>query len=343
MVGKAEPTPEFYSRIDTAKYNDLPPKVKSLARFSAGLAVGFKTASTTIAAEWSVKPDKPSPNLSAIAFKGLDLYIKRNGTWNFAGVGIPSVNDPSVVDFKAVLVSETDDSEKECLIYLPFFAEIKELKIGIDSSAYILPIDYPFRKKIVVYGTSIVHGVSASRPGLNYPSRLSRTMGVDCINLGFSGNAKAENVVADYLSEIDADAFILDYVANTTVEQIRERTDYMIGSIRKKNPEAPIIVMQSIPMDIGNFNIKTENDLLQKDNAIRQETEKLQMEGIRKLYLIEGKDLIGHDFEATSDGIHPNDSGFERMANYLRSRLSEILEIPDTRTDDLRSARSPDQ
>ena len=29
------------------------------------------------------------PNLTRVAQKGLDLYIKRDGKWQFAGVGIP--------------------------------------------------------------------------------------------------------------------------------------------------------------------------------------------------------------------------------------------------------------
>lgn len=326
LVGKIEPASEFYHRLDTIKYYNLPSKVKYLATYPAGMAIGFKTTSATIRVRWSVKPDKPSPNLPAIAFKGLDLYIKRNnGEWIFAGIGKPSVSDLSVVDFEDVLVKEMNDAEKECLLYLPFLAEIKKLEIGVDSSAQITPVDYPFQKKIVIYGTSIVHGISASRPGLNYPSRLSRNTGLDFINLGFSGNAKAESTVADFLSEIEADAFILDYVANTTVEQIRERTSYLVKTIRTKHPDAPVIVMQSIPMDIGNFNLRIKNDLLLKDEAIKHETEKLQKEGVQKLYFIEGKDLIGHDREGTSDGIHPNDSGVERMIEYLQPRLLSIL------------------
>ena len=83
--------------------------------------------------------------------------------------------------------------------------------------------------------------------------------------------------------------------------------------------------MQSIAMDIGNFNQRIKTDLQVKDRTIRKEVEKLCQAGIQKLYFIEGKDLIGHDHEGTGDGIHPNDLGFERMAAYLEPKLMEIL------------------
>ena len=170
-----------------------------------------------------------------------------------------------------------------------------------------------------------MHGAEASRAGTTYVAKLSRRTGVDFINLGFSGNARMENSMADCLSDIKADAYILDCVPNATAQQISERTAYLVETIRNKHPEAPIIVMQSIAMDIGNFNLKIKSDLRIKDETIRNEVEKLCKRGVKKLYFIEGKDLIGKDHEGTGDGIHPNDLGFERMATYLEPKLMEIL------------------
>lgn len=322
MVGKACSSKEYYHRLDTALFKDLPSKVKYLSTFSCGLAIGFMTNSSVIAAEWEVKPDKPSPNLSAIAHKGLDLYIERNGVWEFAGVGKPELNGTRS---KSIIVQEMDDTPKKCLLYLPLFSETKTLKIGVEEGSEIVALPYPFEKRVLVYGSSIVHGAEASRAGTTYVAKLSRRTGVDFINLGFSGNARMENSMADCLSDIKADAYILDCVPNATAQQISERTAYLVETIRNKHPEAPIIVMQSIAMDIGNFNLKIKSDLRIKDETIRNEVEKLCKRGVKKLYFIEGKDLIGKDHEGTGDGIHPNDLGFERMATYLEPKLMEIL------------------
>ena len=322
MVGKACSSKEYYHRLDTALFKDLPPKIKYLSTFSCGLAIGFMTNSSVIAAEWEVKPDKPSPNLSAIAHKGLDLYIERNGIWEFAGVGKPELNSTRS---KSIIVQEMDDTPKKCLLYLPLFSETKTLKIGVEEGSEIVALPYPFEKKVLVYGSSIVHGAEASRAGTTYVAKLSRRTGIDFINLGFSGNARMENSMADCLADIKADAYILDCVPNATAQQISERTAYLVETIRNKHPEAPIIVMQSIAMDIGNFNLKIKSDLRIKDETIRNEVEKLCKRGVKKLYFIEGKDLIGKDHVGTGDGIHPNDLGFERMAAYLEPKLMEIL------------------
>ena len=218
-----------------------------------------------------------------------------------------------------------DDTPKKCLLYLPLFSETKTLKIGVEEGSEIVALPYPFEKKVLVYGSSIVHGAEASRAGTTYVAKLSRRAGIDFINLGFSGNARMENSMADCLADIKADAYILDCVPNATAQQISERTAYLVETIRNKHPEAPIIVMQSIAMDIGNFNLKIKSDLRIKDETIRNEVEKLCKRGVKKLYFIEGKDLIGKDHEGTGDGIHPNDLGFERMAAYLEPKLMEIL------------------
>lgn len=320
MVGKIKQTPAYYHRLDTTQYSNLPTKVKFLATHSAGLAIGFKTNSTSIAAKWGVKPDKASPNMTAIAFKGLDLYIKRNGVWEFAAVGKPTGDQN-----KEILIKEMDNSEKECLLYLPILSEVKSLEIGVDSVSTVEPLKYPFKKKIIIYGTSIVHGIEASRPGMTYPTRLSRRTGLDFINLGFSGNARMENSMAECLADMNADMYIIDCVPNTTADQINERAAYMISTIRKKHPNAPIIVMQSIKMDIGNFNLRIKKELMEKDQNIKMQFELLQKTGMNKLYFVEGTDLIGLDHEGTGDGIHPTDLGFDRMVNYLEPIILSIL------------------
>ncbi len=323
MVGKACSSGEYYHRLDTTFFKELPPKVKYLSTHSCGLAIGFLTNSSIISAKWEVKPDKPSPNLSAMAHRGLDLYIKRHGVWEFAGVGIPDMHANMN---EGTIVQDMDSTLKECLLYLPLFSEVKSLEIGIEKGAFVSALPYPFEKKVLIYGSSIVHGAEASRSGTTYVAKLSRRTGLDFVNLGFSGNARMENSMADCLANIEADAYILDCVPNATADQIAERTDYLVRTIREKHPEAPIIVVQSIVMDIGNFNLKVKNDLLVKDRTIRKEVEKLWQAGVQNLHFIEGRDLIGNDHEGTGDGIHPNDLGFERMAETMKPKLMEILD-----------------
>ena len=160
LVGKATTEGEYFHRVDTAKYRTMPPTVKKLFTNSAGLAISFTTNSPVIKAKWMVPDNYQLPNLTRVAQKGLDLYIKRDGKWQFAGVGIPGG-----VTTEKVLVDNMGTEEKECLLYLPLYDELKSLEIGVSSDAHIRKGENPFKEKIVVYGSSILQGASASRPG----------------------------------------------------------------------------------------------------------------------------------------------------------------------------------
>lgn len=319
MIGKAKPTNEYYHRVDTAQYRTMPPKVKSLFTNSAGLAIMFKTNSNKIAARWTTSAKKPSNNMTGIAYEGLDLYIKRDGKWVFAGVGRPNANSTA-----AAIVSNMKDGEKECLLYLPLYDEVKKLEIGTTDGSYIKPIDSPFRKKVVIYGSSILHGASASRPGLAYPARMSRSLGVNFVNLGLSGNGKMEGSVANMLAEIDADAFILDCAPNPSPEEITERTSYLVSIIRKNHPKAPIIMIPSVVRESGNFDTTIRDRVTAQNKNFKIEYEKLKNQGLKDLYYIEG-DLLGTDHEGTADGVHPNDIGFDRMLQVIQPFVADIL------------------
>ena len=45
------------------------------------------------------------------------------------------------------------------------------------------------------------------------------------MNIGMSGNAKMEPTVAKMVSDVQADAFVLDCIPNPSPAQIKERTE----------------------------------------------------------------------------------------------------------------------
>ncbi len=323
LIGKAQPINAFYHRVDTARYKDMPLPVKKLFTNCAGLAIVFKTNSPVISAKWQTTDTAAPNNMTAIASMGLDLYIKRDGKWVFAGVGRPKGNNTV-----ANLVSNMDDSEKECLLYLPLYDEVLNLQIGVASNSHIEPAANPFKGKIVIYGSSILQGASASRPGMAYPARLSRKYGLNFINLGLSGNGKMEKAVADMVADIDADAFVLDCAPNPSPEQITERTAYLVKTIREKHPKAPIVMIPSVVREGGNFDLKIKERVASQNRNFKTEYEKLKAQGIKELYYIEG-DLLGTDHEASVDGIHPNDLGFDRMLQVIEPPLMKILSKVD--------------
>lgn len=309
-----------FHRIDTAQFADIPANVKQLYTHSAGLYVTFNTNSTQIRAKWCTSPAKTYNNLAAIAFEGMDLYIKRDGKWVYAGVGRPGAQDCA----ESTLVAEMDTGQKECLLYLPLYDSTDKLEIGVDSTADFEFSASPFNHRIPVYGTSIVHGASASRPGLAYPARLSRMSGLDFINLGISGSAKMEPQVADMIADMQMDALIIDCVPNCSPDNITERTAAFIQKIRSEHPDIPIIAIEGAFFESGNFNRKIAEDMHLRNKRFREEIAKLQKSDPH-LFLIGAEGLMGDDHEGTIDGTHPNDLGFDRMIQKILPATKNIL------------------
>ncbi|WP_199118204.1 SGNH/GDSL hydrolase family protein [Pedobacter sp. ASV28] len=320
LIGKSEETQNVYDRIDSNKYKGLPTRVAQLLTNSAGLAISFKTNSTVISAKWCVSKSRALANMFPTAHKGVDLYIKRGDKWQFAGIGkVGGVCNDELI------ISRMDNTEKECLLYLPLYDKVDEVQIGVDKKANIAPGEEPFAKRVLIYGSSIVQGTGASRPGMAYPARLSRLTGINFINLGLSGSAKMEPEVIDMVAAIHADAYILDCVPNTNPALIKERTAYMINTIRSKHPKVPIIVMQSVIRESGYWD-KTLGETVKNQNInIQQEVLALLDKGVKDLYFITSEKMLGNDHEGTVDGVHPNDLGYERMLAHIQPLITDIL------------------
>src|SRR5690606_7948109 len=131
LSGKPFQDGPFYHRLDTAAFPAMPQSVKHLLTHSAGLAISFSTNSTKIAAKWCTSPRKPGNNMTAIAFEGLDLYIKRDGRWQYAGVARTTTHVCNAYS----LVQDMEPGDKDCLLYLPLYDETISLEIGVDADA----------------------------------------------------------------------------------------------------------------------------------------------------------------------------------------------------------------
>lgn len=321
VVGRAFPDrPSGWHRIAPGSYPDLPAAVKERLTNPAGLALSFTTNSPMIAARWCTADAKQNANMAPIAQRGLDLYIRRGAAWLWAGVGRPgdgtACNDDN-------LVLNMDDSEKECLLYLPLYQELKSLEIGVAPGSSLKGAGNPFRKRVALYGSSIVQGAAASRPGMAYPAQLSRHLGVDIINLGVSGSAKMEPATARLVADVDADAYMLDCVPNTSPELIAQRAGNLIRTVRSRRPHAPIIVVMSIIRGLTHFNRVWAENMVRQNAAMLAEVKKLT--DIERLTVIPADDLLGHDGEATVDGTHPSDLGFDRMLHVIEPIVASVL------------------
>jgi hypothetical protein len=324
MTGKAKQTDSIYQRISASETTDMPNAVRSLAKRSAGIAILFETNSRLIRAKWKLPGEVFQSNMTPTGHSGLDLYCLHNGKWQFVGAGKPVKG----TDQDQLLVLHMDSTLKQFMLYLPLYNNVNELQIGVQQNAVIQSPAKPGinkAKRVVVYGSSVVQGASASRPGMAYPAILQRHFGYDVINLGFSGSAKMEPSLATYLATVPADCYILDCIPNPTPEEVRERSYPFIKYLREHQPDVPIIIVETIFRQNGLFNQRVGAMVREQNAAIRATYERLRKEGYKNIYYVESSKLIGDDHEATIDGIHLTDLGFMRMADALVPLIQKVM------------------
>ncbi|WP_207425746.1 SGNH/GDSL hydrolase family protein [Pedobacter sp. SYSU D00535] len=300
-----------YHRLDSGECLSLPKRVRELARNSAGLKL-----------EWRLAKFVQSWNMTPLVINGLDLYGMKNGSWQYVASARPTAADNSVL-----LVKNLDGELRDYKLYLPLYSEITQLRVGVNPEA---TLEKPSpnagkQKRVVIYGSSITQGASASRPGMAYPSILSRKTGIEMINLGFSGSGKMEPEVVDILANIPADAYVLDCVPNPLPSEIKERAFVFIQRLRALKPNVPVIMVESIFRETGNWDSVLGERTRQQNLEFRNAYNKLKKENSRNLYYIESKDLIGNDHEATVDGTHLSDLGFTRIAETIMKQLKRAL------------------
>jgi len=322
LIGKIiEGTSNPYHRVDTTVYKGFTKSENTQVRCSAGLAVLFRTNSTTISVKTEYGYMNHGQNTMGISLRGYDLYIRKDGNWLYAESGVSGRNTP---EKNTVIIKNMDSSMKECMLYLPIYSEVKSCLIGVEEGAVIESLESPFRYRIGVFGSSFTHGISTSRPGMSYPMQLMRMTGIQMLNLGCSGNCKMQPYFADVLCDADVDAFLFDCFSNPTVEQIEERLIPFVEKIRKAHPDIPLIFQQTIYRESRNFSVVADEREKQKMEAV----EKMMKRVCRKfdnVYFIHPC-ATSPSHETSVDATHPDDYGYTLWAESIKKDVLDILD-----------------
>ena len=213
-------------------------------------------------------------------------------------------------------------------VNFPHFAEVKKMYIGL-KKGYKLGKGKKYRneKPVIFYGSSITHGAAAGRPGNTYENFISQKYNLDYINLGFAGHAKGEQVFAEYIACLPMSVFVCDYDHNAPNLEHLENTHYpFYETIRKKYPDIPYIM---ISRPDANINSITRDKPDERRDIIRRSYEKARSMGDHNVYFIDGHTLFEGEFyeSCTSDGCHPNDIGFMRMADKIGAVIAKAMNL----------------
>ncbi|MCH7725377.1 MAG: SGNH/GDSL hydrolase family protein [Planctomycetes bacterium] len=300
------------------------PPVWNLSRHSAGLCVRFVTDSTAIDARWTLTSKRLAmPHMPATGVSGVDLYVKTDRGWRWLAVGRPTKQSNSVR-----LAGGIPTGKREFLLYLPLYNGVQSIEIGLPKGSVLskAPARGPdHRKPILFWGTSITQGGCASRPGMVHTAILGRRLDHPIVNLGFSGNGKMEPEMARLVAEVDAAVYVIDCLPNMTASEVTKRVENVVTSIRKAGRDAPILLVEDRSYaDAFLLDFKRKRNATSRE-ALKNAFQRLQAKGVKRVYYLEGGDLIGNDGEATVDGSHPTDLGFMRMADVFESALRPLL------------------
>ena len=322
----------FYDPLNTPYYRRVPADVAAatsegvdkLARESAGGRVRFATDSPYIAIRAKFLVVGRSPRMCLTGTAGFDLYVDGEYGSRF----LKEFRMPyEMEDLYEQLLKTHSKTMRTYTVNFPLHAVVESLEIGLKPGS-VLGEAAPYRdlEPIVYYGSSIVHGTAASRPGLAYPAIISREMNLEYLNLGFSGQAKAEGVLCEWMATLPMSVFVCDYDHNAPDVAHLENTHYaMYETIRKLHPDVPYIMITR-PDYWTQY--AGQEDILKRRDVIMQSYLKARAMGDKNVYFIDGLsfNVAPHQYDMTVDSIHPNDTGFVRMADTIGTMIRFVLE-----------------
>jgi lysophospholipase L1-like esterase len=115
-------------------------------------------------------------------------------------------------------------------------------------------------------------------------------------------------------------------------DEIRERVEPFVKTLRAAHPQTPIVLVEDRTMQ-DSFLIAGRMEWYHlKDRAeLKAAFDRLQKAGVTQLYYIPGEHLFGDDGEGSTDGSHPNDLGFMRQAEIFARVLGPLLPTNQTK------------
>lgn len=307
---------EHYVRLPADIAKSVNDGVFGLHTHTASGRVRFVTDSPYVAVSVKLNHAYKMPHFAFTGSVGCDMY---SGT-RYIRTIVPPTN--VTTEYEGIMDTPFTD-EREYTINMPLYSGIDKMYIGIKEGSVLKAApDYEITKPVVYYGSSVTQGGCASRPGNAYQNIISRELDCDFINLGFSGSARAEDEIANYIASLDMSAFVYDYEYNAgTFEHYKNTHERMFKIIREKNPDLPIIMVSRPKYYLTPNERRFFEEVLMVtyNNAISA--------GDKNVYYIDGMTFFPPEMReaALVDDIHPTDVGFLCMAKVIGEKLKEIL------------------
>ena len=198
--------------------------------------------------------------------------------------------------------------------------------VGIIIAVVILFFAYSFLKKenvknypssgtdIVAFGDSLIVGVGASESSSSFISLLSRRIGKPIINLGVSGNTTSDALSRiDELDKYNPKVVVVLLGGNDHLQRvpIAETFSNLTKIIKNIQDRGAIVLLLGVRGNLLGDKFKPEFEQLS------DEYETAYVEDV-----LSG--LFGNS-TYMSDAVHPNDAGYQKIADRVYPILSGLL------------------
>ncbi len=169
----------------------------------------------------------------------------------------------------------------------------------------------PKNATIVAFGDSLVSGYGAT-PGNDFVSILSRTIKRDIMNQGVSGNTTADGLLrVEEVFEVDPGIVILLLGGNDFLKRVPEPTTRanLSALIEQLTKGGAVVVLLGVRGGV----FGDSSEVLFEELSEQYGT----------IYVPDVLDGLFLKPEFMFDGIHPNDAGYARIAERLRTVFEE--------------------
>lgn len=315
-------TTKYFDRLPSKAQGFVRDRVWDLSRDSTGMCVRFISESLNVYVRYELSRKSLSmSHMAATGHSGVDLYAQD-------GMGIDrwvSVVRPDKQKMYSTIAKDLAPGARRYTLYLPLRNGVKSLEIGVIKGKPFQALSPRTERPIVFYGTSIMHGACASRPGMAFPSILGRRLKKPTINLGFAGNGRMEIEVGSLLAELDPCVYVIDCLPNMNESSVSERTIPLVSKIREAHKKTPILLVEDRSFTNTRFFPARKEHHQKSRVALKNAFNQLEDLGINNMFYLNGDNLLGQDGEAATDGSHPSDLGMMRYADAYEPILRRIL------------------
>lgn len=295
---------------------------------SAGIRLRFETDSSQICVRAALRSRFDMTNMTQIGQCGMDLYVYDGRLKEFVLHEVARYPfDATEYELPLSHFTEAERVPRKYILHLPLYMAMEDLEIGLDEDAAVSPLPFGNPLRVGVYGTSIIHGCSSSRPGLAVTNLLSRDLDAEVLNFGFSGVAFMEKEMGEILGGRRLDALIVDVEPNAGVdERLRDNAEGFFDAFFRRSPHTAVALFSRVPFALDLYDGYRARLADYYRKFLRQLARRYRAKGFSVRFADGGKLFKGNFGEYTTDGVHPNDRGMFAIEQAYRREIARLTE-----------------